>query len=106
MRMTSRRDEIGAAVFALMPLVIALGTTLLPWFGQRHLPDSIVFPARAGLFIAIAMAGASLYFSACVFRVRGPAILPVVTTLVAGSFLLWALPLACGVLSAIVCGAC
>lgn len=101
-----RKSDIVALVLAALPLTLVFSLPLLPWHGGHHPPDSIVYPNRAALLIAILFSIASLVLSVRVLRAKRRSTLTLLSVLLATGFLVWASPLAYGVVKAIVCGAC
>jgi hypothetical protein len=90
--MASRKLELWALALAVLPLAIIFAMSLMPWYGQRHLPDSIVYPARAALLTALLLAITSLCLAIRAFRLRGFAPAAAVATLLGGGFIVWAVP--------------
>ena len=104
MSVTSRKFEIWALVLAAVPPATFFAISLMPWAGQRHLPDDIVLPVRGALFAAVLVAIVSLYFAIRVLRARGFKPLAVIAVLLAGGFLTWAIPYAYDVACQLVVG--
>src|SRR5687767_10772649 len=88
-----REFELWALALAVLPPAIVFAMSLMPWHGQRHLPDSIIYPARTALLVALLLAIASLCFAVQAFRIRGFAPAAVVAALLGGGFVVWAAPM-------------
>jgi hypothetical protein len=95
--MGSRKLELWALALAVVPPAIVFAMTLMPWHGRGHLGDSIVYPSRAALLIAVLLAIASICLAVQAFRTRGFAPAAVVAALLGGGFVVWAAPYAYGV---------
>ena len=94
--------DLGALILAAVPLLLWAYTASLSMADVRHTPIEVARVYRVLLFIGITSAGVAAALSFRSWLAARTNVLAVATIIAAVAFLIWALPLAWGVLGAII----